>query len=41
VRIEEKVEEIKAKIASYSLNDIYNIDEIAYFYNLALDKIIA
>ena len=38
---EERVAEIKAKIASYSLEDVYNMDETAYFYNLAPNKTIA
>ena len=39
--IEDQINEIKAKIASYSSEDVYNMDEIAYFYNLASDKTIA
>ena len=38
---EEQVATIKAKIASYSLDDVYNMDETAYLYNLAPDKTIA
>jgi hypothetical protein len=39
--IEERVAELKAKIALYSLDDVYNMDETAYLYNLAPDKTIA
>src|SRR5208282_3168106 len=39
--IEDQINEIKTKIVSYSLEDIYNMDETAYFYNLASDKTIA
>jgi hypothetical protein len=39
--IEDQINEIKAKIASYSPEDVYNMDETAYFYNLAPDKTIA
>lgn len=39
--IEDHVVELKAKIASYSPNDVYNMDETAYLYNLAPDKTIA
>ena len=38
---EERVVAIKAKIASYSLDDVYNMDETAYLYNLIPDKTIA
>ena len=39
--IEERVAEIKAKITSYSLNDVYNMNEIAYLYNFTPNKTIA
>ena len=39
--IEDRVTELKDKIASYALYDVYNMDETAYFYNLAPDKTIA
>lgn len=39
--IEERVSEIKRKIASYDLNDVYNMDETGLFYNLAPDTTIA
>jgi Tc5 transposase DNA-binding domain len=39
--IEERVAEIKTKIASYPPDDVYNMDETAYLYNLAPDKTIA
>ena len=32
---------IKGKIASYDLNDVYNMDEKGLFYNLAPDTTIA
>lgn len=38
---ESRVEEIKARIRSYALDDVYNMDETAYLYNLAPDKTIA
>jgi type VI protein secretion system component VasA len=38
---EEWIAMIKTKIASYSLDNVYNMDETAYLYNLALDKTIA
>jgi hypothetical protein len=38
---EEQIVELKAKIASYALGDVYNMDETAYLYNLALNKTIA
>ena len=37
----ELIVELKAKIASYVLEDVYNMDETAYLYNLASDKTIA
>jgi DDE superfamily endonuclease/Tc5 transposase DNA-binding domain len=39
--IEEKLNQIKASIKCYALEDIYNMDETAYLYNLAPDKTIA
>jgi hypothetical protein len=39
--IEDRITELKAKIASYAREDVYNMDETAYFYNFALDKRIA
>jgi len=39
--IEEKLNQIKARIKCYALEDIYNMDETAYLYNLAPDKTIA
>jgi DDE superfamily endonuclease/Tc5 transposase DNA-binding domain len=38
---EERIAEIKTKIASYPPDDVYNMDETAYLYNLAPDKTIA
>ena len=39
--IEKWVAELWAKIASYALEDIYNMDETTYLYNFAPDKTIA
>jgi hypothetical protein len=39
--IEERIEEIKTKIAEYKLEKMYNIDETGLFYNLAPDTTIA
>ena len=39
--IEERLNEIKKKIVSYDLNDVYNMDEMGLFYNLAPDTTIA
>ena len=39
--IEDRITELQVKIASYALKDVYNMDETAYFYNLAPDKTIA
>jgi len=39
--IEDRITELKAKIASYPLSNVYNMNEMAYFYNLAPDKTIA
>ena len=39
--IENQINDIKAKIASYSPDDVYNMNETVYLYNLAPDKTIA
>src|SRR5438046_727909 len=39
--MEDRVKEIKARIAAYTLHDVYNMDETAYLYNLAPNKTIA
>jgi DDE superfamily endonuclease/Tc5 transposase DNA-binding domain len=39
--IEDQLIALKSKIASYSLDDVYNMDETAYLYNMAPDKTIA
>ena len=39
--IEERLEEIRAKIAGYELKKVYNMNEMSLFYNLASNTTIA
>ena len=39
--IEEKLKDIRSKIAEYNAEDVYNFDETGLFYNLAPDTTIA
>ena len=39
--IEEQMQVLRTKIASYNRDDVYNMDETGLFYNLAPDTTIA